>query len=802
MDAFKKICEDAIRLSRSYGHPEISISALATALLRDNSVIKFLESQGIDPDDLERSHEQFIHINPIREVRGNGEELDLSPSKEVSYALRNAINYIESNRPFVDDTQGLVVLHSFMHFFPDTPFSQILKQCNVAPNTIVQYHKQYIADQNTARGAANRKTNNAANKSTAPKRELVPVSGGEPEYEKAMPKDDKSALAKYTRCFNDEAHDDKLPPTIGRQETIARAVRILRRKNKNNPMLLGEPGVGKTAIAEGLAQMAVKGELPEDLKDLKIFSLDHGALIAGTRYRGDFEERLKQVIDEIQKIEGSVLFIDETHLLVGAGGSNMDAANLLKPALARGEITCMGSTTYDEYRKYIEKDKALARRFNPVDVPEPTLEEANEILMGIKDKYEAHHGCIITADAVKAAVTLSDRYIGDKRLPDKAIDMLDESGALLKDLPDGAFIRDEETKKPVLNADIVAKAMSNITGFSLDKLTASDKSKVLGLKDELKAVVYDQDEAIEVVSDSYAVAKFGIAAKDKPIGSYLFSGPTGVGKTELAKQLADKLDVPMFRLDMSEYMERHAVSRLVGAPPGYVGYDEGGQLTEPVNRQGHCVLLLDEIEKAHPDVFNILLQVMDGGRLTDSAGKTVDFRNVILIMTTNAGSGGKKSFSIGFGEQEERSTKDGEIERLFPPEFRNRLDAQVEFGSLSEKTLPRIVGKVVKELAEQLKEKEVELDVKPDAVEWLAKRGFDREMGGRPLKRLFEKAVKTPLTYKLMAEDNIAGGKVTITTDKDGLAFDFKGAASNDNSEQLALGAPEPRKLLAGPTAP
>lgn len=800
MNALQQIYEDAKKLSHSYGHSEVSVPALATALLRDSSVIKFLETQGIDPNDLEDSYQPYIHVNPIREVGLNGEEMNLGDSVEVDHVLRHAIGYIQNNGPFVAQTQGLVVLHFFIRALPRSPFSQILNQCDVTPGTIEQYHKKYIADQNDQRGAAN---NNTANKNRAPKRDLVPVpSSGEPEYEKAMPNDGQSALAKFTRCFNDDAHDDKLAPTIGRKDEIARTVRILRRKNKNNPMLLGEAGVGKTAIAEGLAQMAVRGELPDDLKNLKIFSLDHGALIAGTRYRGDFEERLKQVISELQKIEGAVLYIDETHLLVGAGGSNMDAANLLKPALARGEITCIGSTTYDEYRKYIGKDKALARRFNPVDVPEPTLEEANEILMGIKHKYEEHHNCVITADAVKAAVTLSDRYIGDRQLPDKAIDMIDESGALLKDLPKGDFVVDEKTGKPVLNADIIAKAMSKITGFSLDKLTASDKSKILGLKDELKAVVFDQDEAIEVVSDSYAVAKFGIAAKDKPIGSYLFSGPTGVGKTELAKQLASKLDVPMFRLDMSEYMERHSVSRLVGAPPGYVGYDEGGQLTEPVNRQGHCVLLLDEIEKAHPDVFNVLLQVMDGGRLTDSAGKTVDFRNVILIMTTNAGSGGKKSFSIGFGQQEERSTKDGEIERLFPPEFRNRLDAQVEFGALSEKTLPRIVGKVVKELAEQLKEKEVELEVKPDAVAWLAKRGFDREMGGRPLKRLFEKAVKTPLTYKLMAEDNIAGGKVTVTTENDLLAFDFKGAVSNDNSRQLALIPPEQVKLISGPAAP
>lgn len=595
------------------------------------------------------------------------------------------------------------------------------------------------------------------------------------------------ALAEFTLNLNDLARQKKLPPTIGRDDEIQQVIRILRRKTKSNPALLGEAGVGKTAIIEGLAQMAADGTLPEDLKDLKIFSLDMGTLVAETKFRGDFEKRLKAVIAGLTELKNAVLFVDELHLLMGAGatsGNTMDAANLLKPALARGDIKLIGATTYDEYRKYIKKDKALERRFNTVDVKEPSLEDALKIVTGIKDYYGEYHNCHVTDEAVQAAIDLSHKHLRNRRLPDKAIDILDGAGALLKETSQDDLTFDKDSGKPLLTREIVTKAIALQTGLPLEKITASDRTKILSLKDALNEAVLGQPKPVEAIADAYMLSRSGLGDANKPIGSFLFSGPTGVGKTELSKQLAHHLDIPMVRLDMSEYMEKTSVAKLIGAPPGYVGYDEGGALTEPVNRQGHCVLLLDEIEKAHPDVFNILLQVMDEGHLTDSSGNKVDFRNVILIMTSNAGTGGEVKRSIGFGKTKESSTKDDEIKGTFPPEFRNRLDGEITFNKLTPEVMIEIVEKVTQELADKLAEQNISLDIKPDAAQWLAENGFDSEMGARPLKRVFEKHVKLPIARKLLELDNNEGRQATVSAQDDGLTVTLGNGAANDNTSK------------------
>jgi ATP-dependent Clp protease ATP-binding subunit ClpA len=547
-------------------------------------------------------------------------------------------------------------------------------------------------------------------------------------------------------------------------EEVNRTIQILCRRSKNNPLYVGDPGVGKTAIAEGLAKRIVEGDVPDVLSDAVIYSLDMGSLLAGTRYRGDFEERLKQVVKELEDLPGAVLFIDEIHTVIGAGatsGGAMDASNLLKPALSSGAIRCIGSTTYKEYRQFFEKDRALVRRFQKIDVAEPTIPDAIEILKGLKPYFEEYHKVGYTDDAIKAAVELSARYITDRKLPDKAIDVIDETGAAQMLLP-------EKSRKKTLTDVEIENTIATMARIPAKTVSKDDETVLANLDKELRSVVYGQDNAIDALTAAIRLARAGLREPDKPIGSYLFSGPTGVGKTEVAKQLASSLGVELLRFDMSEYMERHTVSRLIGAPPGYVGFDQGGLLTDGVDQHPHCVLLLDEIEKAHPDLFNILLQVMDHGSLTDHNGKKIDFRNVILIMTTNAGAADMAKAAIGFGSSKREGDDMEAINRLFTPEFRNRLDAIIPFGSLPTKVIHMVVQKFVMQLEAQLAERNVTFDLGEDAVAWLADKGYDERMGARPLGRVIQENIKKELANELLFGKLKQGGTVKVTVgDKD-----------------------------------
>ncbi|HEX2794437.1 MAG TPA: ATP-dependent Clp protease ATP-binding subunit ClpA, partial [Croceicoccus sp.] len=598
----------------------------------------------------------------------------------------------------------------------------------------------------------------------------------EEKTESAKGKKD-SALDQFTVNLNEKALAGKVDPLIGRGPEVDRTIQILCRRSKNNPLYVGDPGVGKTAIAEGLARKIVEGDVPEVLVDAIIYSLDMGALLAGTRYRGDFEERLKQVVNELEKMPEAILFIDEIHTVIGAGatsGGAMDASNLLKPALSSGAIRCIGSTTYKEFRNHFEKDRALLRRFQKIDVNEPTVEDTIKILRGLRSAFEEHHQVKYTPDAIKTAVELSARYINDRKLPDKAIDVIDEVGAMQMLVPPS------KRRKTITSREIeqVISTMARIPPKSVSK---DDKKVLEYLERDLKQVVFGQDKAIEVLSTAMKLSRAGLRDADKPIGSFLFSGPTGVGKTEVARQLADIMGIPLQRFDMSEYMERHSVSRLIGAPPGYVGFDQGGLLTDAIDQQPHCVLLLDEIEKAHPDLFNILLQVMDNGRLTDHHGKTVDFRNVVLIMTTNAGAADMAKSGIGFGDVSKADAGDDAVKKLFTPEFRNRLDAIVPFAYLGKAIVSRVVDKFILQLEMQLADQNVHIQFDSDARSWLADRGYDKLYGARPMSRLIQEKVKQPLAEELLFGKLSQGGEVHVSTrEEDGkpvLAFELTPAA-------------------------
>ncbi|WP_343565054.1 ATP-dependent Clp protease ATP-binding subunit ClpA [Kiloniella sp. b19] len=582
------------------------------------------------------------------------------------------------------------------------------------------------------------------------------------------------ALASYCVNLNQKAAEGRIDPLIGRQKELDRTVQVLCRRTKNNPLYVGDPGVGKTAIAEGLAKRIVDGEVPAVLLNTTIYSLDMGSLLAGTRYRGDFEERLKQVVKEIEKEEGAVLFIDEIHTVIGAGatsGGSMDASNLLKPALQNGTLSCIGSTTYKEYRNHFEKDRALVRRFQKIDVAEPSIEDAIQILRGLKPYYEEHHKVKFSNEALRTAVELSARYIGERKLPDKAIDVIDEVGASQMLLP-------EDKRKKTLGVKDVEEVVAKIARIPPKSVSKDDKSMLKNLERDLKTMVYGQDGAITALASAIKLARAGLRTPDKPIGSYLFSGPTGVGKTEVARQLAHSLGVELTRFDMSEYMERHAVSRLIGAPPGYVGFDQGGLLTDAVDKSPHCVLLLDEIEKAHPDIFNILLQVMDNGRLTDNNGKTVDFRNVILIMTSNAGASDMAKPAMGFGSGIREGDDEEAINKIFTPEFRNRLDAIVPFANLTQKVMGKVVEKFVLELENQLEDRNVTIELTTKARNWLAAEGYDPLYGARPLARVIQNEIKKPLAEELLFGELTRGGKVIVDVAGGKLSFSFpKGEA-------------------------
>jgi ATP-dependent Clp protease ATP-binding subunit ClpA len=572
----------------------------------------------------------------------------------------------------------------------------------------------------------------------------------------------ESALDSWAVNLNEKARAGKVDPLIGRDAELKRTIQVLCRRTKNNPLYVGDPGVGKTAIAEGLAKRIVEGDVPDVLKDATIFSLDMGALLAGTRYRGDFEERLKQVIKEIEAYDGAIMFIDEIHTVIGAGatsGGAMDASNLLKPALASGTLRCIGSTTYKEYRQFFEKDRALVRRFQKIDINEPSLPDSIDILKGLRPYYEEHHSVRYTNEAIKTAVELSARHIHDRKLPDKAIDVIDESGASQKLLP-------ESRRRKTIGVKEIEATVATMARIPPKSVSKNDAEVLGNLETNLKRVVFGQDKAISALSSAIKLARAGLREPEKPIGNYLFSGPTGVGKTEVARQLADLLGVELLRFDMSEYMERHTVSRLIGAPPGYVGFDQGGLLTDGVDQNPHCVLLLDEVEKAHPDLFNILLQVMDHGKLTDHNGKSVDFRNVILIMTTNAGAADLAKPAIGFGKSKRTGDDQEAIDRLFSPEFRNRLDATISFGALPPEVVHRVVEKFVLQLEAQLADRGVTFELDEPATAWLATRGYDERMGARPLGRLIQEEIKKPLAEEVLFGKLQKGGIVKVSVDE------------------------------------
>lgn len=603
--------------------------------------------------------------------------------------------------------------------------------------------------------------------------EQRPVTGAESQHDDDAPpaQKDETALDKYCVDLNAKALDGDVDPLIGRESEVERCIQVLCRRRKNNPLLVGDPGVGKTAIAEGLAKKIVEGQTPDVLAGATIFSLDMGSLLAGTRYRGDFEERLKAVMKELEAHPDAILFIDEIHTVIGAGatsGGAMDASNLLKPALAGGKLRCMGSTTYKEFRQHFEKDRALSRRFQKIDVNEPSVPDSIKILMGLKPHFEAHHDLRYTNDAIKAAVELAARYINDRKLPDSAIDVIDEAGAAQH------LVAESKRRKTISPKEIEA-VVAKIARIPPKNVSKDDAEVLRDLDRSLKRVVFGQDNAIDALSSAIKLARAGLREPEKPIGNYLFAGPTGVGKTEVAKQLADTLGVELLRFDMSEYMEKHAVSRLIGAPPGYVGFDQGGLLTDGVDQHPHSVLLLDEIEKAHPDVYNILLQVMDHGKLTDHNGRTVDFRNVVLIMTSNAGASDQAKAAIGFGRDRREGEDTAAIERTFTPEFRNRLDAVISFAPLSRDVIVQVVEKFILQLEAQLMDRNVHIELAPDAANWLAEKGYDDKMGARPLGRVIQESIKKPLAEELLFGGLTKGGVVKVRVEDDKPVFDITG---------------------------
>ena len=623
--------------------------------------------------------------------------------------------------------------------------------------------------------------------------EAKAVKGASEDEDKPTVKTGGEALEAYCVNLNEKAKQGKVDPLIGRSSEVERCIQILCRRTKNNPLLVGDPGVGKTAIAEGLARKIVNRQVPEVLAGATIFSLDMGSLLAGTRYRGDFEERVKQVVKELENHPDAILFIDEIHTVIGAGatsGGAMDASNLLKPALASGSLRCMGSTTYKEFRQHFEKDRALVRRFQKIDVNEPTIEDTIKILKGLKSYYEDFHKLRYTADAIKGAVELSAKYITDRKLPDKAIDIIDEAGASQMLLPEGR-------RKKTIGLKEVEAVVAKIARIPPKSVSKSDTEALRQLESDLKRAVYGQDSAIDQLSSAMKMARAGLRDPNKPIGCYLFSGPTGTGKTETARQLAATLGIELLRFDMSEYMERHTVSRLIGAPPGYVGFDQGGLLTDAVDQHPHSIVLLDEIEKAHPDVYNILLQVMDHGVLTDANGKKIDFRNVVLIMTTNAGAADAQRNSIGFGRGKQEDEAEEAIKRVFTPEFRNRLDAVVAFKALTPEIIRQVVQKFVMQLEAQLADRHVTIETTDEAADWLAKNGFDELYGARPLSRVIQENIKKPLADEILFGRLIKGGHVKVTLKDGKMAFEIEGDEREPGAPKIERPAEDAAAELA-----
>lgn len=727
---------DAFQRARDSRHEFMTVEHLLLALLDIPKVHEILKACDSNIPELRRQLTEFI--DEQTPLLPHDDDTDVQPTLGFQRVLQRAVFHVQSSgKKEVTSANVLVAIFSEKQ-------SQAVYYLNLQDVTrldVVNYISHGMPQ---------------------------PLESGGDEEEPSLESEgeaDETPLEKYATNLNQMAIEGKIDPLIGREVEIERTVQILCRRRKNNPLYVGEAGVGKTALAEGLARMIVEERVPEVLQDATIYALDMGTLIAGTKYRGDFEKRLKGVIKEIRENPGAILFIDEIHTVIGAGaasGGVMDASNLIKPVLANGEIRCIGSTTYSEYRGIFEKDHALARRFQKIDVPEPSLEETVEILRGLRSRFEEHHGVKYQEGALEAATELASRHINDRRLPDKAIDVIDEAGANLR-------LRPSDSRGDTVTVEMIEDIVAKMARIPAKSVSASDKDALRTLERDLKLTIFGQDPAIEALGAAIKMARSGLREEEKPIGAFLFAGPTGVGKTEVTRQLAHCMGVELIRFDMSEYMERHTVSRLIGAPPGYVGFDQGGLLTEAVTKHPHAVVLLDEIEKAHPEVFNLLLQVMDHGTLTDNNGRKADFRNVILVMTTNAGAQEMSRASIGFTQQDHSSDGMEAIRKQFSPEFRNRLDAIIQFASLDDLSIKRVVDKLVVELEAKLDNNDVTLELDDEAREWIARRGYDPKMGARPMARVIQEHIKRPLAEELLFGSLENGGHVRITVEDDEL---------------------------------
>jgi ATP-dependent Clp protease ATP-binding subunit ClpA len=752
LPSFSRPLEESLHRAVAYAnqrkHEYATLEHLLLSLTDDDDAAGVMRACDVDLNALKKSLVNYLDVELASLVVDD--EDDAKPTAGFQRVIQRAVIHVQSSgREEVTGANVLVAI-----------FSE--RESHAA---------YFLQEQDMTRyDAVNFIAHGIAKKAGASEPKQAKGATVEEDVEKPNAKTGGEALEAYCVDLNEKARQGKVDPLIGRANEVERAIQILCRRTKNNPLLVGEPGVGKTAIAEGLARKIITHQVPEVLAEATIYSLDMGALLAGTRYRGDFEERVKQVVKELENHPNAVLFIDEIHTVIGAGatsGGAMDASNLLKPALASGTLRCMGSTTYKEFRQHFEKDRALVRRFQKIDVNEPTVEDTIKILKGLKTYYEDFHKLKYTNEALKVAVELSAKYITDRKLPDKAIDVIDEAGA-------GQMLLPEGRRKKVLGVKEIEAVVAKIARIPPKSVSKSDTESLRELEADLKRAVFGQDEALLQLSSAMKLARAGLRDPDKPIGSYLFSGPTGVGKTEAAKQLASTLGIEMIRFDMSEYMERHTVSRLIGAPPGYVGYDQGGQLTDAVDQHPHAVVLLDEIEKAHADVYNILLQVMDHGVLTDSNGKKVDFRNVILIMTTNAGASDAQRQSIGFGRDKVVGEEEAALKRLFTPEFRNRLDAVVAFKPLTPEIIRQVVQKFVLQMEVQLADRNVTISLTDDAADWLAKNGFDELYGARPLARVIQEHIKKPLADDILFGRLVRGGHVKVVLKDSKIDFEIE----------------------------
>lgn len=760
----------ALAHARERNHEFATLEHLLLSLTDDQDAVAVLRACGIDVEKLQDQLGEYLD-NELNNLVINRDE-DPKPTSSFQRVVQRAAIHVQtSGRQEVTGANVLVAMFSER----ESHAVYYLQEQEMSRFDAVNYISHGIAK-------------------VPGRSESRPVEGAdEPLEEESEEKEQHEALAAYCVDLNKKAADGRIDPLIGRSAEIERTIQVLCRRTKNNPLYVGDPGVGKTALAEGLALRIVNDEVPDVLADATIYALDMGALLAGTRYRGDFEERLKAVVNELDACDNAVLFIDEIHTVIGAGatsGGSMDASNLLKPALQGGTLRCIGSTTYKEYRSYFEKDRALVRRFQKIDVDEPSVEDAVKILRGLKPYYEKHHRVRYTVEAIRTAVELAARYINDRKLPDSAIDVIDEVGAAQKLLPEG------KRRKMVTVRD-VENVVAKIARIPPKSVSRDDQKTLQNLERDLKTVVFGQDSAIDALAASIKMSRAGLREPEKPIGSYLFSGPTGVGKTEVAKQLAHTMGIELIRFDMSEYMERHTVSRLIGAPPGYVGFDQGGLLTDAIDQHPHAVLLLDEIEKAHPDLFNILLQVMDHGKLTDHNGKHVDFRNVVLIMTTNAGASDMAKEAIGIGRTKREGDDEEAIKRLFTPEFRNRLDATVAFAGLAPEVVAMVVDKFIIQLEAQLEDRGVTIELDAKSRKWMVKEGYDEHFGARPMSRLIQESIKKPLADELLFGKLSRGGLVKISVDDDNkLAFDITAAPPKKKPPKKGKKSSKPKPEL------